>query len=167
MALVEIRGVGSCTGDVIVLAAQRLVRKALCLTLTPGIVFKSQSPGVQDLVAGRIKGECVGESFYAPSNEIRLTDDRKHSYVVEAYCVNFEKANPGEMDTFSFGLIDARSQRIILAGQKVGLSMEAIQSALWIALEGITDEQIKGRVPVSNEDIKAARGLLRDVSERR
>ena len=105
----EVTGLGGSTGDTILITVQRRVAGTLRLTLTPGTVFKSISGNVQNMAGACIKGERVSEIAYRPSSEIVLTDNAKHSYIVEAYCLDFHKANPGSRDPFSIAPPDPRA----------------------------------------------------------
>ena len=107
---VVITGTGGSTGDAIVIYVQRKVADILCLTLTPGIVFKSTTGRVQNMVGASIKGERVDERSYRATSEILLKDDDKHCYVVEAYCLDFHKANPGSHDSFVIATHDPRAE---------------------------------------------------------
>ena len=161
---VEVSGLGGSTGDAILIVIQRQVPETLRISLRPGTVFKSTSGTVQNMVGARIKGERAGESSYAPATEIVLTDDAKHSYIVEAYCLDFHKANPGIGDSFALSPPDEKAGSILMAGKNAEASVPAIQAALWIDRDGIGDAELKERFPVSDEDIKAARALLRSES---
>jgi hypothetical protein len=41
-----------------------------------------------------IKGERVSGQTYRPTTTIVLADDTQHTYVIEAYCLDFHKDNP-------------------------------------------------------------------------
>lgn len=157
---IEVSGLGGSTGDTILIVVQRRVSEVVRTTVKPGTVFKSVSGHVQNMVAARVKGERIGETTYRPCEEIVLTDDAKHSYIVEAYCLEFHKDNPGPQDSFTVGSPDPRAARIVSEGQRIGASINAIQSALWIDREGLSDAQLKERFPVSDSDIAQARALL-------
>jgi len=157
---VEITGLGGSTGDTILLNVQRQVPETLRLSLTPGTVFKSATSTVQNMVGAAIKGERVSNTSYRPSSQIVLTDDAKHAYVIQAYCLDFDKGNPGHNDSFSVSPVDVRAAEILAAGQEMGASINVIQSGLWIDREGVGERELKRRFPVTDADITAARGLL-------
>ncbi len=162
---VEISGIGGSTGDAILITARRKVPDVLRLTLTAGTVFKSISGTVQNMMGAGIKGDHIGENSYRPATEIVLTDNDKHSYVVEAYCLDFHKDNPGPSDSFTIAPPDERANKILKAGKNKSASIGAIQSALWIHREGLTPSQVKERFPVSDDDIAIARELLGDIKK--
>jgi len=156
----EIKGIGGSTGDAILIIVRRKVPEVLRLSVTSGTVFKSVSGRVQNMVGASIKGESLGENSYRPAKDIVLTDNDKHSYVVEAYCLDFHKDNPGPSDLFSIGSPDERAKKILQEGKVKSVSIAAIQSALWMGREGVLPNDLKRRFPVTDKDIEVARGLL-------
>jgi hypothetical protein len=96
---------------------------------------------------------------------IVLTDDAQHRYIVEAYCLDFDKDNPDAGEKFSISPIDQRMAKIISAGQNASASIEAIQSALWLDHEKISPSEIKERLSVTDADIAKGRLLLKQVGE--
>ncbi len=161
----DITGIGGSTGDTILITVRRKVPEELRLTLTPGTVFKSVTGTVQNMAGASIKGERVGESSYRPTTEIVLADNDKHSYVIEAYCLDFHKGNPGPSDRFSIAPPDGQALKILQAGKAKGASIQVIQAAVWMDRDGATATQLKQRFPVGDRDIEAARGLLRDAKQ--
>ncbi|MCA9468205.1 MAG: hypothetical protein KC643_22585 [Nitrospira sp.] len=158
-----IKGLGGSTGDAIVITLKRTVSESLRLILDPGTVLPSASRTVQDMVAARVKGEQTGEYTYRPSQVIELRDDREHAYLVEAYCLDFHKDNPGSADRFQLGTIDERAKAILEGGAKQQASMNVLQSAIWIDREHVSDATLKQRFPVSDADIVRARSLLNSL----
>jgi hypothetical protein len=156
----EISGIGGSTGDAILITVRRKVPDMLRLTLTPGTVFTSTSGTVQNMVAASVKGERVGENSYRPATEIVLADNDKHSYVVEAYCLDFHKPNPGSSDSFTIASADERARKILQAGKAKSASIAAIQSALWMQREHLTPAEVKQRFPASDEDIAVAQAIV-------
>jgi hypothetical protein len=161
----EVRSRGNSTGDVILIKVQRLVPETLRLTLRPGTVLVSASGTVQDMAVARLKGEPVDERRYRPAQEIVLRDDSPRTYLIEAYCLDFNKANPRPDEMFTLSRVDERAAQVIEAGLRQGASIGVIQSALWIDREGVTDAQLTRRFPVTGDDIQAARQLLETLRE--
>jgi len=73
------------------------------------------------MAGASIKGKRVGERSYRPTTEIVLADNDKHSYVIEAYCLDFHKGNPGPSDRFSIAPPDGRTLKILQAGKAKGV----------------------------------------------
>ena len=158
---VEITGIGGSTGDAILLTVRRRVPRVLRLTLTPGTRFKSVSGTVQDMAGASVQGELLTSNSYRPAGEIVLADDEKHRYVVEAYCLDFHKPNPGPSDRFRIDAPDEQAQRLLYAGKARSASIRAIQAALWMARGGPTERRLKQRFSATDADLAAARELLR------
>ena len=162
---VEISGIGGSTGDTILITVRRRVPEVLRLMLTPGTVFKSVTRTVQNMAGASIKGERLGERSYRPTTKIVLADDDKHSFVVEAYCLDFHKGNPGPSDRFSIAPPDRQTLKILQAGKAKDATIQVIQAAVWIDRDGATAAQLKQRFPVDDGDIEAARDLLQDAKQ--
>jgi hypothetical protein len=162
---VSIRALGGSTGDTILIDARKKVPQALRIRLEPGTVFRCVSGGAQDMVGVSIRGEREGTSMYRPESEMVLTDDARHPYVVEAYCLDFHKSNPDSSDTYSIGVADERAKAICEAGKRKGLSIQTIQVALWLDRSHASASAIKSRFSVSDSDIAAARELLKSIGK--
>ena len=159
---IEVTAIGGSTGDTIQVAVRRLGKDAIHLDLAPGTVFGSTSATVQDMVGSRIKGERAGTTAYSPLSAIYLPDDQVHTYVIEAYCMDFHKANPAAGNKFR---MDAPSPELgsMLAGAS-GRSIQQVQAAIWIKRDGVADAELAARFPVRAEDLRAARTWLLDLA---
>jgi hypothetical protein len=140
-----ITGIGGSTGDTILITVGRRTPDLLRLTLTPGTVFKSVSGAVQNMAGASIKGQRVGENSYRPETEIVLVDNYTHSYVIEAYCLDFHKGNPGATDRFDIASVDGQAARLLAIGKDKPASIGAIQAALWMLREGLSPAQVQAR----------------------
>jgi hypothetical protein len=164
---VEITGLGGSSGDTIQITVQRVVSEILHLTLDSGTVFLSKSGKVQNMVCSRIRGERTGPTKFRPRSEIVLRDNLKHAYIVESYCLDFHKANPGQDDQFEISTPDLRAKKILEAARNKSLNTATVQSAIWIDREGLSDKELKNRFPVSDTEIKAARDLLLQLKNKK
>jgi hypothetical protein len=162
---VKTLNVRGSTGDVILLELQRLVPEVLTIQLAPGTVFSSTSGTVQNMVGATVKGESVTAQTYSPSPDIVLTDDRPHCYVVEAYCLDFDKDNPSDTDAFSVAPPDARTGRILAYAKTLQANINVVQTAIWLDRQPrLSDQDIKERFEASDADIASARAMLKNVS---
>ena len=157
-----ITGLGGSTGDAILITVRRKVPDVLRLTLAPGTVFMSALGTVQNMAGASIKGERVNENSYRPATEIMLVDNDNHSYVIEAYCLDFHKGNPGRADRFSVTAVDGSVAAILTAGKSKSASIGAIQAALWMFREGLSPAQVQARFSASTADIAVARSIIRE-----
>lgn len=162
---IQITGLGASTGDSMVITVRRLVPETLRLTLAPGTMIKSGNQQTQDMVTAKIKGERIpgDENRYWVMSEIVLADDRTRSFIVEAYCLDFDKENPNRGSTYRLLSVDPRAKKIILAGKERNVTPEVLQASIWIDRAGLSDSALKQRFPVDDKDIKAARSLLADI----
>ncbi len=160
-----ITGIGGSTGDAILITVRRRTPDLLRLTLTPGTVFQSVSGAVQNMAGASIKGERVGENSYRRETEIVLVDNYTHSYVIEAYCLDFHRGNPGASDRFNIASVDGQAARLLAIGKDKPASIGAIQAALWMLREGLSPAQVQARFPVSSQDIAVARSIMRDFMQ--
>jgi len=162
---IEISGLGGSTGDTIILDIKRKVPEKLRISLSPGTVFKSTTGNVQNMISSKVKGERMGPVSYRPGSEIYLNTDKKRSYIVEAYCLDFNKPNPGVGDSFTVYQVKDRTKSIIIEGEKARYSTRVIQSAIWIDRAKATPPQLKSRFPVNDNDIETAKRLLDKIKK--
>ena len=128
---VEIAGTGGSSGDVISVVVQRKVRSVLRLTLESGTVLISTSPKVQSMVVAAVKGLRIDDTRYRPTKFIQLSDDARHTYLVEAYCLDFLKENPSATDLFTLSDVDPSALRVIKTAS-AGHAPPVIQAVLWL-----------------------------------
>jgi hypothetical protein len=161
----EITGSGGSTGDVILLHVKRRVARLLRLVLTEGTVLRSLDATVQNMLAAAIKGEMVGTSKYRPTSVIDLQDDHQHTYVIEAYCLDFDRDNPSSSSKFAVAEPDARSRLLVGAARKAKLGPDAIQAAIWLD-NSVSESDIQERFPISSANLREARRLLQAQPKR-
>lgn len=85
----------------------------------------------------RVDGHpTVTDERFAPDSEIRVSGSDSVTYVLEAYCADFDKDNPSETVTFSLGREDPVVACIV--AQSGTLSVSTIQAAVWIHTGKVT-----------------------------
>lgn len=161
----EIVGTGGSSGDVISVVVQRKVRRPLRLVLDPGTVLRSSSPNVQNMVVAALKGRWIDAKRYAPAKVIELTDDASHTYLVEAYCLDFLKDNPGVNDRFTLGALDAAVLKVIQTTSAPGRAPSVIQAALWLS-QGVAETEIDKRFPLKPTEWTVARASVASQPKR-
>jgi hypothetical protein len=124
-----------------------------------GLVLKSLSTAVQNMVVSRVLGERRSEATYRPEDVIELNDDAEHSYAIDAYCLDFDKDNPSADDRFVIGDVDARSMALFKALAPQAEAIGVVQAAVWLAA-GISEERIKERFSVTDDEMRAARAVV-------
>lgn len=154
-------GMGGSSGDTIRLRVRRAAKRPMRLRLAPGTVLRSASGVVQDMIVSAVKGRVKSETEYSPSAVIDLPTDEEQIYLVEAYCMDFEKENPGTSDRFDIGPVDTQALAVLRAVPPKQRNPSVIQAALWLAY-GITEERIGERFRVAARDMEVARAAIRE-----
>jgi len=103
--------------------------------------------------------------FYRPATTIVLSDNNKHTFVLEAYCLDFEKENASEGSSFSIGPVDERALTVARRSKVRGNSVPAVQTTLWLD-RGATEHEIRERFSVSQTEMVAARGVVNEINGR-
>jgi len=148
-------GRGGSSGDVITLTIRRAVRRPLRLRLAPGTVLRSASADVQNMIVAAIKGELIDREKYRATDVIELPDDKERVYLLEAYCLDFDKENPGASNRFSLGAVDGSALALINSLPEDQKSVAIVQAALWLA-DGVPKAAIRERFEVSDADLLIA-----------
>ena len=163
---VEITSLGGATGNVVRVAVRRRVPEKLNIQLVPGTVFLAKSNDVQNLAARCIKGKFTERGKYRATSVIVLADSGKHSYLVEAFCLDFGKRAPQRSHTFSLAAVDQRAKRILDAGEREEAPLRAVQSALWKDRAGVSDDDLRQRfsTALTELEVRVTRRLL-DAAE--
>ena len=151
----SIAGSGGSSGDVITLTIKRAVRRPLRLRLAPGTVLRSASTAVQNMIVAAVKGERIDRETYRATDVIELPDDSERVYLLEAYCLDFDKENPGASDRFSLAAVDGSALALINSLPKEKRSIPVVQAALWLAA-GVPKSAIRDRFEVSDADLLIA-----------
>ena len=152
----NISGTGGSSGDVIHVRVRRIVNRPLRLSLPEGTVLRSGNATVQNMIVSAIKGLLKSRTEYFPRSVIELPTDEEQVYLVEAYCMDFEKENPGTGDTFELGDVNQQALTILRTVRKSSRSPEVIQAALWLT-QGVPEEKIKERFTMDDADWMSAR----------
>jgi hypothetical protein len=100
-ARVSIRGTGGSTGDSIkvdVAKGPRAKPGPLRVSVPVGTILNNGNGGGQDMVVAGVVGREETESSYAPSSDIVVPGKTPVTYILSAFCINFEKENPSRTE---------------------------------------------------------------------
>jgi hypothetical protein len=99
---VTFHGTGGSSGDAIqaIIATTPKTSGDLVLTIAPGTRLQSENPSAQNMVIAGVKGQLVSENSYTPTREI-MASAVARTYVLDAFCTDFEKDNPSSETTFT------------------------------------------------------------------
>jgi len=103
-------------------------RAPLSRGVIPGTILKSNEPNAQDMVLSRVKGKMTGNHTYSPSDVIDISSEEHIKYLVEAYCLNFDRDNLSITTNFRIGNVDEKLQKILYKCR--GMPPKVIQAAI-------------------------------------
>ena len=162
---VSFSGTGGSSGDSVTATVKLLDKNAdpLDLTIAPGTRLRSGNSSDQNMVVAGVKGEMMGGQSYRGSSTI-IARSTPSTYVLDAYCAEFEKDNPGPSTHFSVGSVDP-VLACILEGA-LSLSVQARQAAVWIYTDKATYSHVNQKFSVSRSDWDAAAAVVRNCLSR-
>ena len=160
-------GNGGSSGDSINAVVEKSAKAgagAITLTIAPGTRLQSRSASDQNMVVAGVRGRSMGGDSYTPASAIEVPDSGSATYILEGYCMDFEKDNPSANTAFSVGSPDPVLAAILGAAE--GLSTAAKQSAVWIYTDHSTYGLVNEKFHVSKEDWAAAEAAVRKAKSR-
>ena len=156
-----VRGNGASSGDAIEVTLTRTAKAGpgdLVLTVPAGTRLVSADASAQNMVIGRVRGRMLGGDRFTPGTEIRLAGNAPVTYLLEAFCADFEKENPSDQVTFTLGPEDLVLACIV--AQSSSRSVQAIQAAVWIHTGNVSHRTVNEKFPVSDSDWAAAVSMV-------
>lgn len=162
----DVRGSGYSTGPALHGGLVNTTTKPLRISvhLSEGLYFSPGHPGVQNMLATAVYEQ--GGTYYEGEDGpfIELPASGRRSVTFNAYCVDFERDNPGEDDSMTArqlplwltGIVG----RLLLHERSADTDRSGIhvQIALWLTL-GQTPEEIQERFPFGPQDLAAAQRI--------
>jgi hypothetical protein len=165
---VYVTSLGGSTGNTVCVNVKRMVDREVRVTVTPGTIFRPAEADVQGMAAASIQGVFVGGQWQK-ADVIVLTDDLQHDYMLEAYCVDYDKPAPSFGDEFKLDIRSERLKKVLdIAAQRAATAVD-VQVAIWMDRQRakgveIAVDELKSRFPAAtDQSIAAARRLLVDV----
>lgn len=157
----RIRGTGQSSGDSILLTLARGASSGsgeLVLTIPAGTLLHSSDGKYQDMVFAGVRGLQSANAMLSPAAEMRLPASDAVTYVIEAYCANFNKLNPSEQTTFTIG--EGRPILACIARKNPSMSVTARQAAIWMQTDAMTFSRINLKLRVSPAEWQAAQAAF-------
>jgi hypothetical protein len=160
---VSFRGTGGSSGDAVEAIVTRTESDggALELTIAPGTRLQSGDKSAQSMVIAAVRGQSMGEGSYSPGSVIEIGRGTK-TYVLEAYCSDFEKDNPSLATTFTLKPADPLLACILTSASN--LSTPAKQAAVWIYTDKASFSLVNTKFEVSRSDWDAAAAVVKKCS---
>ena len=160
----QVRGNGSSSGDSIIVELTRKVPRSLELTIPAGTVLRSKDSAAQNMVVLGVRGIPIGGGKFRPVSTMRLTSDAPQEFLLEAYCLDFDRENPSGDTGFSVGeLASPQVQAVFEALGKVPAAQRAIgaiQTAIWVVTDDVCERELQARFQVGAADLEAAQDIL-------
>jgi hypothetical protein len=151
----------------LMLKVERLTDTDIDVYIVPGTVFHPGGDDVQRMAAWKVVGMITSEDSPEPLRTVTsmyLPTATPRSYLVTAYCLDFELANPSSQNTFqALAQPHVRAAQIMYVGGSRVLSTSTIQSAIWIDEDHVTRQQIQSHYDASDKEIDDAFELLKDL----
>jgi len=160
MISTQFAGRGASSGDAIIVEVQNKTSRPVAVYVIPGTVLKSRDSSAQNMILQTVKGKIVGERGYLPKDFIELQPGSSSEYLIEAYCLNFDKDNPSSETSFELGEVEIEIQNILYQGKVWGMPPSVIQAAVWIFHENIEDYKLKEKFEINDAEIKKAKELV-------
>ena len=113
------------------------------------------------MVVSGVRGRMAGgnDLSYEPTSVITV-GSRPVTYVLDAYCAEFEKENPSSSTAFRVASQpDARLGCVLRQASAGNLSVEATQAAVWIVTDAITFEHMSQKFDITSQDFARARAV--------
>jgi hypothetical protein len=159
------RGTGGSSGDTIMVTVKKTHARDgnITLTIPAGTRLNSKNSGEQNMVISGVNGLMEGESAYSPTSIIEASSSPQ-TYVLDAYCAEFEKDNPSQGSGFSLDTVDTVSACIF--SKATDLSSAAKQAAVWIHTDKASFEQVNYKFRVSKSEWKSAESIVRKCQKK-
>ena len=148
------RGTGGSTGDVIQVRVQKTAAAGsaqLVLSVPAGSLLRNNDPSVQDMVIQRVQGRSTGDGRYVEEATIVLDDNSPATYILSAYCADFDEDNPSGASRFTLDAPQGGVYRCIV-DTGADLSIGAVQAAVWMHSNGLSYAQMNERFEITRAD---------------
>lgn len=181
-------GIGASSGTSIVMAIKSLVNRPLEITIDDAAALRNSDPGSQNMVVHRVEAEYDRETdqeiakacaeaahreedrdsgaseYWKPANLISLQPYRAQLYLLSAYCLDFEKENPGPETGFTvIAQVNSETKQLYASLRQNPTAFEtaAIQLATWAVNGDFSPAEIEGKFEFEQTDRDEACRLLR------
>jgi hypothetical protein len=115
------------------------------------------------MVVAGVRGVELGGGKFRPESRIVLTDGETVTYVLSAYCIQFEKQNPSNSTGFSLERPDPALACIARKGTM--LTVPAMQAAVWMQSDQITYAHMTEKFSITEQDWSAGRAVFQECQD--
>ena len=156
---------GAAYGDAITVEVKNKTKFPLTIEVIVGTKLISNDKSKQDMVLGKVKGKIVDDTSYIVKDLIEIQPKSKEKYLLKAYCIDSPKPEPSPSTSLKIAEIDSSIQFIIQQGHVLNCSSSTIQASIWIILESKTDEQLKEKIEINDEELLKAKELNKTIKK--
>jgi len=153
-------GTGGSSGDSVMVDVSKNPQATpgwQTVTISPGSRLESSEAGAQSMVVLRVAGRVTGTNSYEPSSDIVIPASGSATYALNAFCAEFHKDNPSASTHFTLRSPDPTLACIARQSVTAGLSIEAIQAAIWIYTDRLAYDETNEKFRVSFDNWTLAR----------
>jgi hypothetical protein len=157
----EFSGTGGSSGDSVRAQVAKGPNSGLApvaVIIPAGSILVSNDEDAQNMTVVSVRGVDLGGKKYRPESRIVLTDKEPVTYVLAAYCTQFEKANPSFATRFTLKKPDPVLSCI--AQQGPSLTVPAMQAAVWMRTENITLVHMNEKFSVTAQEWDAGQSVF-------
>ena len=156
----EFEAMGGSSGDVMAVTVKKLDKNGpdIPLTVRAGTRLKTGNADEQEMYIAGLKGLLMNGDRYRPVPGMEASDEPA-TYVLDAYCAEFEKENPSPGGGYAVGAVDAVAACILVKAAQ--LSTTARQAAIWIHTDQVSYAKINEKFRVKKAEWKAAESVTR------
>ena len=119
------------------------------IIVPPGTLLKSAALSEMDMVVRQLRGQALGEMEFRPAELMRLTNDTPQEYFIEAYSLDFSKADPSSATSFFMEQGEGpqvsqvlRVLRAVDSVPKMAGDVVSIQTALWVITDDVDGTEL-------------------------
>jgi hypothetical protein len=156
----QFEGTGASSGASVRLKVKRGpgAPDPLAVSIPPGTILRSSSPGVQSMVVSGVLGVDAGGGMYRPTSQIVLSGESWLTLILSAFCAEFEKDNPSANTTFR---VEAPNPMLAcIARGSRGLSTSAEQAAVWMHTDKATYKHVNEKFAVTPQEWASAGSVV-------
>lgn len=115
---------------------------------------------IHDAAIAGVRGQVVDATRFVASSEISASATPP-TYILDAYCTDFEKDNPSAGTQFSLGKVNPELACILGAASSTIVK----QVAVWIYTDKVSYSHVNEKFTVSQSDWDAATAIVRKCAE--
>jgi hypothetical protein len=146
-----LRGTDNFHGDAIHVRVDAPESAGVRIRVPVGLVLESGVPEEQDMVVLGLRGRLGEDRMIDPVPVMEIACGETATFILEAYCLDLEKATPSADNAFvAGGLASDAVVAVLGSAPAVGSAISyAIQQAVWVATGDLSLAEVRQEDPVA------------------